>query len=92
MPARATSLVVVMADEDIIVRLKAITGLGRVRVGMKTAKPNYKPTASWSVCRREHLQLLVPLLLPWFGERRTVAAQELLDRVAALSHDRITKR
>jgi ssDNA-binding Zn-finger/Zn-ribbon topoisomerase 1 len=78
---RAVAVQVVMTDRDIIDRLVLVTGVGRIN-GYKPAKPHYKQAWVWHVRRRAHVIPVVNAVMPWLGERRTVAAQRVLDELA----------
>lgn len=60
---------VVMTDQDIVRRLEAITGIGRVHGrGQRTVR--HKPTWEWCVTRRGSVGELVRMLAPFLLERR----------------------
>jgi hypothetical protein len=66
-----------MTDEDVIRRLREITGLGSIHVG-KTRDPNWKPTWRWSVQSVEGAQEVARAVRPWMGARRTARIDEML--------------
>lgn len=70
-------LAIVMQDEDIIRRAHALADAGKV-----VPEGRYW---RWNVGRRGELAELVPLLLPYLGERRTARAREFLGFVASLA-------
>lgn len=72
---------VTMTDQDVIERLQRITGLGRI-YAIKPRAEHHKPAWMWSVQRRAHIRHIIRCTLPWLGDRRTVAARRLLDRIA----------
>lgn len=74
------SLQVTMTDRDIIARLVAITGVGRVHE-RRSQKPHHKPSQLWVVARHEQIRQLIEAVLPWLGERRSEAALRLLKKV-----------
>jgi hypothetical protein len=75
--ATTRTLSVVSTDEDIIHRLRDTTGVGRIYRAARQ-QPHHKQAYLWNVGRSAHLRQLIPLLLPWLGERRTQAAATLL--------------
>jgi hypothetical protein len=74
------SLQVTMTDRDIIARLVAITGVGRVHE-RRAQNPHHKPSQLWVVARHEQIRQLIEAVLPWLGERRSEAALRLLKKV-----------
>jgi hypothetical protein len=75
------SLQVTMTDRDIIARLVAITGVGRVHE-RRPQKSHHKPSQLWVVARHEQIRQLIEAVLPWLGERRSEAVLRLLKKVA----------
>jgi hypothetical protein len=76
-------ITVAMTDQDVIQRLQSLTGVGRIhKVGRQ--KAHHKDAWVWAVRRRTHIRLLIDAVLPWLGQRRSVAALKVLDRIAAL--------
>lgn len=45
---------------------------------LKRRKPNHKDAWVWSVRRRAHIRGIINPVLPWLGERRSIAARKLL--------------
>jgi hypothetical protein len=78
---RAVTFQVVMTDRDIIDRLVQVTGVGRIN-GFAPAKSHYKQAWVWLVRRRAHVIFVITAVMPWLGERRTAAAQRVLDELA----------
>ena len=78
---KSIAIQVTMTDLDIIQRLPAITGVGRI-YRARVQKAHYKDAWLWSVQRRAHIRHVINTVLPWLGERRSAAALKLLDRVA----------
>jgi hypothetical protein len=74
------SIQVTMTDRDIIARLVAITGVGRVHE-RRPQKSNHKPSQLWVVAQHEQIRHPIEAVLPWLGERRSEAALRLLKQV-----------
>lgn len=72
------SLRVGMTDRDVIDRLQAMTGMGRVTTNPRE-KQGGKPYHTWSVSAQQDLATLVNRMLPWMGERRRARALEYLE-------------
>jgi hypothetical protein len=72
---------VAMTDQDIITRLAELTGVGRV-YAVRRQKPHHKDSWLWTVRRPVHVEHIIRLVLPWLGQRRTVAAREVLNKIS----------
>jgi len=72
---------VAMTDQDIITRLAELTGVGRVHQ-VRRQRPHHKDAWLWAVSRPVHVEHIIRLVLPWLGQRRTVAAKEVLSQIA----------
>jgi hypothetical protein len=83
---RCIGITVTMTDLDVLQRLQEVTGVGIINA-LKRRKPNHKDAWVWSVRRRAHIRGIVSAVLPWLGERRSVAAQKLLAKIE-LARDR----
>ena len=70
-------LVLGMTDQDVVRRLHAITGIGRV-YKKAPGKPHWKPQLSWVSCTYGESASLLKKLLPYFGRRRAAAARKFL--------------
>ena len=66
-----------MTDRDVIDRLQAVTGLGRVSLGRKTA-PRHKDYWSWVVSRDGDAIALMRTLHPHMGDRRRAKIEDIL--------------
>jgi hypothetical protein len=75
-------LVVAMTDEDVVRRVHALTGCGRVN-GPYMGPGRRKPIYRWRIRNRDDVMYLVKLVLPMLGNRRRKQAQRLLDWDAA---------
>ncbi len=75
------AVVVEMTDPDIIERLHALTGIGRVNHNQWKAKDHYKATSAWAVRRASHVVHIVLAIYPWLGNRRREAANAVLARL-----------
>lgn len=60
-----------MCDQDIILRLYRICGIGNMRGPLPTQKPHHKPAFSWIVNKRAEIKDLVERILPLMGIRRS---------------------
>jgi len=67
-----------MADRDVVERFAAIVGFGTVRGPIAPQEAHWSPTWEWYTQRRDTCRSLIALFLPYFGERRTAKAHELL--------------
>jgi hypothetical protein len=72
-----------MTDRDIIQRLRATTGIGRIHF-VARQKPHHRDAWMWAVKRHEHIAYVIDAVLPWLGDRRSIAATKLRDRVAGV--------
>jgi hypothetical protein len=73
---------VAMTDQDIIARLSELTGVGRV-YAVSRQKPHHKDAWLWAVNRPAHLEHIIRLVLPWLGQRRTLAAKDVLRKISS---------
>lgn len=69
---------VVMTDRDVIHRLSAITGVGRV-VSIMPRASHHKLTWAWTVQARDHIATLLLQVSPLMHERRRSAIMRQLD-------------
>lgn len=69
-----------MTDLDVIQRLAAITGVGRVTGPAKPPryKAHWKPIAYWQVARQDDTAALLMTIFPFLGARRRAKAAEAL--------------
>lgn len=65
-----------MTDRDVIDRLQAVTGMGRIGLGRKTA-PGHKTYWQWTVSRDNDAIELMRTLYPHMGERRRNKIEEI---------------
>jgi hypothetical protein len=69
--ANAVTVKVAMKDEDVIKRLQTVTQMGSVcydKYGMWT----------WQVARRDESPVLIELVRPWMGVRRTAKINDVM--------------
>lgn len=71
-----------MTDQDIITRLAELTGVGRV-YAVRRQKPHHKDAWLWTVNRPVHVEYIIRRVLPWLGQRRTIAAKDVLNKIAS---------
>jgi hypothetical protein len=77
-----------MTDRDIIERLAALTGIGRVSA--EKPRPGKKPVWAWGVGVRQHREWLTQKVWPWLGQRRRARILELwpeAEHAAALAEN-----
>jgi hypothetical protein len=79
--SKSIAIQVTMTDLDILQRLRQLTGVGRI-YSITRRKDIHKDAWIWAVQRRAHIRHVINAVLPWLGERRTLAARRLLDRIA----------
>ena len=75
------SIRVSMTDFDVIDRLRRWTGVGNVHDKGTPGPWSKKPQRMWEVGKQADISTILDKCLPWFGERRTQKAKELLDWV-----------
>ena len=73
------SLQVSMTDLDILERLQDIFG-GYIYTKQKQ-KPHHKQGWTWQMSRKADVYATLEKLLPWFGERRSFRALNVLDHL-----------
>lgn len=82
----AVSLTVQMIDKDVLSRFFRIVKHGRLRGPYTNRGPDsakrYQPTYVWTTGKRDDVQALLRLWLPYFGKRRTIRAKIALQRLA----------
>ncbi len=66
-----------MTDKDIIDRLQAITGIGRVTKDPLPGRPGCKPCWAWRVDAKWHREWVTTQVWSWMGERRRSKIKEL---------------
>ena len=81
--AQSLVIAVRMTDYDIIERLLSVTDVGTI-YSLGKQKDHHRPCRRWTVKRQVHVRYLAEAVMPWLGQRRTIAAQILLDRLAEL--------
>jgi hypothetical protein len=67
-----------MCDEDIVRRFATVVGFGTVRGPIESKRPNHNPTWEWYTQRRALVFELIALFAPYFGDRRSARARDLL--------------
>jgi hypothetical protein len=70
---------VVMTDQDIIERLRSLTGLGLVRA-LRPRMPHHKPPWAWDVMRYEAAALIASATAPFMLNRRRERMGAILER------------
>lgn len=70
------TLKVLMTDQDVIWRIKEVTGVGTLLA--VAVRGNRKPAYRWATSRRDEIKELVLAMRPWLGERRTARVDEYL--------------
>jgi hypothetical protein len=70
-----------MTDQDIIERLRRITGVGRTTV--EESKRGYKTAWAWQVSARPHREWLTVMVWPWLGGRRRARILQLWPDILA---------
>ena len=78
---KAAGITVTMTDLDVSQRLQQVTGVGRIHPTTKRQE-HHKDAWIWAVRRRTHIRQIIEQVQPWLGERRSLAAVKLLDRIA----------
>jgi len=70
---------IAMCDEDVIHRVKEVTG-GRTAVSCekRTLKPNWRPSYRFQIAHREKVREVLVAIRPWMGERRAETIDEML--------------
>lgn len=67
---------ITMTDEDVIRKYHDLIGIGNVRV--RPIRGDYKQCYTWGVGGHDAV-LVLQLLLPWLGQRRTQRANEAIN-------------
>lgn len=76
---RSRKVCVVSTDRDVIDRFHQIVGIGRVGVGSNAVtNPAWKPNYEWRVTQWDEMVHILRLFLPYFCERRRLAAEQFL--------------
>lgn len=79
---------IAMNDEDIVRRVKAITGgTASVRRETRANKPNWNDTFLFQVAHRDQVRYVLESIRPWMSERRGKKIDEML---AVLDTHRLT--
>lgn len=71
---------VVMTDRDVVEKVCAIVGAGKVSPYVNTQGLGKKPLYRWEVSRRQTVEALCSAIYPWMGHRRRAQ----IDRVREL--------
>ena len=69
-----------MTDADVVERCKSLTGVGWMSTPY--TKGAYKTMYVWNVDRAVDVDMVLRLLIPWFGTRRRERAEWALQRLA----------
>jgi hypothetical protein len=72
-----------MTDEDLIRRLRTLTGVGTINIEL--SKRGHKTAWTWCVAVRSHREWLTLQVWPWLGTRRRARIRELWPEVEARS-------
>lgn len=76
---RGLQIRLAMTDRDVVERFAALMGVGRVRRRQRSNRPNEKPIFEWYVYEAAEVARIIEMLRPWFGERRSARAAEMLE-------------
>lgn len=79
----SATLAVLMTDEDVIRKLRTISGVGRVTGPYRHSNLNARETWLWSVGRVAELRPLLAALLPYMGARRSARFAEATRHIAS---------
>lgn len=79
----SATLAVLMTDEDVIRKLHAVSGCGRVTGPYQHSNPNARPTWLWAVRRVSDLRPLLTALAPHMGIRRSVRFAQAARHIAS---------
>lgn len=77
----AWQLRVNMTDQDVVERVHAVTGIGRLRGPFKQGGPGrdgHKPVWSWVVNKRADIRFLIERIRPFMGRRRGARIDAML--------------
>lgn len=72
------SIRVNMTDEDVVRKLADYVGLGVMRGPIKQSDIGHKPFWSWTLCQHDHVMLVLNLIHPHMGLRRSLKIDEAL--------------
>jgi len=78
-PHRGCELRIKMTDKDVIDRVLATVGVGKV-VPIKKERDHHKQAWEWRLSKRIHTYPLLVKLLPFMGERRALKFLNQLDK------------
>lgn len=82
-----TRLTIRMTDRDIIERVNTMFPATKIQVVVpKPVKDTYnqpKTQYAWRISQPDRVAEILNLLLPWFGERRSARAREVLEHLAS---------
>jgi hypothetical protein len=74
-----------MTDEDVIRRLREVTGVGRVYGPFDSGNPRWRPSWNWNVARKDEALYLCKLIQRFMGNRRqaqiAAACAEYAERI-----------
>jgi hypothetical protein len=73
-----------MTDEDIILRLRDLTDIGRITEDLRPGRPGCKKAWAWTVTVKQHREWLTVKVWPWMGERRRARITQLWPGVHAV--------
>lgn len=72
-----------MTDEDVILKLRAITGVGIIFQDRRSGRnPKHKQLHTWRLSKRADVEYLLPRLRPLMGRRRGERIDEMLAYLA----------
>lgn len=78
-----TRLSIVMTDRDVLDRVQALVPCNGITARRNSSgNPHHKIQYQWRLSGHARVKEILTLLLPWFGDRRTARAREVLDHIA----------
>ena len=76
----APRLALKMTDFDVVKKFASMADCGHLYLE-KRQKPHYKPAIRWSCTKSRDVYRILETMLPYFGERRSFKALNLLDTI-----------
>jgi hypothetical protein len=78
-------VILVSSDRDVIDRFHGVVGMGTVRSRKTHTTPeHYKKQWIWRTTKRAEVESLLKTLIPYFGKRRSIKANEALSEISEL--------
>jgi hypothetical protein len=78
------SIRIAMTDEDVVRRLREVTGVGTIITRTKLAKAHHKQQWQWNVCARRDVARVLCAIAPLLGKRRRDRTAEAAERLSRL--------